>query len=576
MSGRWLAILAVVAVILQTSVAAAQSAPAAPSVAEALEAKKHFDVGFRLYNEHAVQEALAEFLLSYKLGGKAIALKNAAQCERDLKQFAQAYELSDKLLTVHGAQMTEPDRAGIRRALGELAILTGTIAIKVAEPGVDVTVDGTSIGSTPLAAPKRVNLGAHKIVFTKAGFEPAERNVSVSSEQAVEVALVMEKEVTTGHLAVRERAERPAHLVLDDKDVGPLPYVGDVGAGDHTIEARGDDWAAEKRSITVPRKDHVEIVLDAIATKGRLRVVATPTAARISIDGVGHGSGAWEGALPPGPHTIEVTLDGFPTATREITLARGENAVLEIPLTVVAGVGPAVPVYRGLYGRFNLLGAFQPTYVGYEPPASATGVMVNSRLVLGAGAALRIGYAFDWWSLEFVGMFSFIHAETRGDWGTAVSTSTSTNLVQTNGIETVLGAGARVTSKHDVARFTFGVAPALLIRYLGFMRRDPNEQCGGPCVRYGDFSGSGGYVAPAVVFDGGILLGSSPGVKFYLGLQAWIDLGKTLVVGPDVPGGSGNVAFPDGYFDGDRPRSWKATYGAEFFFGPALGIQFGH
>ena len=83
-------------------VAQAQSqsvAPAAPSAPDAETAKRHFQSGLVLVGAGQNQEALAAFLASYRLGGRPAALRNAAQCERNLKHFAAAYESYDRLLT---------------------------------------------------------------------------------------------------------------------------------------------------------------------------------------------------------------------------------------------------------------------------------------------------------------------------------------------------------------------------------------------------------------------------------------------------------------------------------------------
>jgi hypothetical protein len=80
---------------------------------------------------------------------------------------------------------------------------------------------------------------------------------------------------------------------------------------------------------------------------------------------------------------------------------------------------------------------------------------------------------------------------------------------------------------------------------------------------------SGGYVAPGLAFDGGMLLGSTPGAKFFLGVHGWLDLPSTLFVGPDTSGIPSSVLYQPG-------NTLKAVQGPQFYFGPTLGVQFGH
>jgi hypothetical protein len=574
-----LALTLVVVVLGGTAGAGAQSA------AESAEGKKHFEAGLRLYRENALQEALAEFRLSYQLGRRSSALKNAAQCERDLKHFAEAYETYEELLATHGAKLPDAERKALQRALDELGVLTGTIAFKATEAGIAVELDGKPLGTTPIERPKRVSLGSHQIHATRAGFEPLDRQVDVGSGAAIEVALALAPEVTTGHVTVREQRDRPVHLFIDGADVGPLPYSGELAPGEHGIEARGPDHAADRRVIQVEKKGKLDVVIDAAPLRGQVRVIVTPTSARIRIDGVDRGTGSWDGSLDPGPHRVEVSSEGYRGAVRQIEVVRGGSAVVEVPLSAVASAAPVdAPPYRGMYGRFNVLFAVAPSPKGYELPSTApAGAEVDDTFALGGGAALRLGYSFDWWSLEVLGMFAFAHEETAGRWGPEMAYDPDQNdtLFGMDAFTTIVGFGPRVTSEHDVIRFTLGVAPGLLIRnVLAFNRNEQKPNCsGGVCNgSYKEFSASDSYFAPAVAADGGILLGSTPGTKFFLGVHAWVDFAPTLVEGPDNPSaaaGGSNLPFPDGYFDATG-RRWKATHGTEYYVGPALGVQFGH
>jgi hypothetical protein len=72
------------------------------------------------------------------------------------------------------------------------------------------------------------------------------------------------------------------------------------------------------------------------------------------------------------------------------------------------------------------------------------------------------------------------------------------------------------------------------------------------------------------MFDAGILLGSTPGVKFSLGAVCWIDFaGDDLsVLGSEtVHTKTGKLRLP-----GDVP---VVESGPNVFIGPAIGLQFG-
>jgi hypothetical protein len=54
--------------------------------------------------------------------------------------------------------------------------------------------------------------------------------------------------------------------------------------------------------------------------------------ASVAIDSVSVGRGVWEGRLKSGPHTIEITADGFLAEAEEVTLTSGELRVVPVRL----------------------------------------------------------------------------------------------------------------------------------------------------------------------------------------------------------------------------------------------------
>src|SRR5437868_6367251 len=99
---RWaLAVLIAFALLFGGS-AHAQSIPSPPSGKptpnDEASAKKNFESGLKLYGEASYAEALIAFEQSYRLGGRPSALKNIAQCHRNLKHFVDAYEAYEQML----------------------------------------------------------------------------------------------------------------------------------------------------------------------------------------------------------------------------------------------------------------------------------------------------------------------------------------------------------------------------------------------------------------------------------------------------------------------------------------------
>ena len=124
---RWLGLL-LAAITLFTTPAVAQSIPSAPTgkptAADEATAKRNFESGLRLYGEGSYAEALIAFEQSYRLGGRASALKNIAQCHRNLKHFVEAYEAYEQMLAKHEAQISAADMVLPHAGMAPLPLLT--------------------------------------------------------------------------------------------------------------------------------------------------------------------------------------------------------------------------------------------------------------------------------------------------------------------------------------------------------------------------------------------------------------------------------------------------------------------
>ena len=595
---RWLGLL-LAAITLFTTPAVAQSIPSAPTgkptAADEATAKRNFESGLRLYGEGSYAEALIAFEQSYRLGGRASALKNIAQCHRNLKHFVEAYEAYEQMLAKHEAQISAADKKAVQQALEELGVLSATVLVDVSEADAEIEIDGKSAGRSPMTKPKRVAAtGGHTFRVTKPGFTHVEQPFTVDSQQNKKIDVKLEVEKTVGHVVVREQNGRDVHVFIDGHDQGPAPWEGELAAGEHTVEAKGARFASESRRITVVQKDRLDLALDAAALQGKLRVTTVPSTANIAVDGNTVGSGAWEGELPEGPHRIEVSLPGQTPQVRDVVLGRGQFVAQEIPI-VSAIATSAVPVYQGIFLRFSIFGQ-----LGAGMPNETTDVTSNKGgVTLQGGGALRVGRMWDWWGAEVVALFAFEHRDISYTYnGPPITANTgSTDFgYQSNSPTAFFGIGPRITSKDDTVRFTFGIAPGVGVHEINVHTKDNNNNTGGSTPNNPNGSGSrfvqqtttgpqttsgggpitdevgsnAGYTAFGFLMDGGMLVGSTPGTKFYLGVQAWVDFAPTLVVGPDTQTPVPNSAFK-------RPGRGVAAFdGAQLYVGPTLGLQFGH
>jgi len=215
--------------------------------------------------------------------------------------------------------------------------------------------------------------------------------------------------------------------------------------------------------------------------------------------------------------------------------------------------------YRGVYGRVDLLGAA----IGTQSPGACEGQAgCEASGSYGAWAGLRIGYSFGFVGLEVGGTIlgdlrlahapapssSNIQGLSPGMQGLASAAQQPNYLYY--GVGGIIGAGPRFTTKGHAVRFTAGVLPGVTVRSLGVRR-----QVGADAAIETGFG---------VAADAGVSIGSTPGVRLYLGLMAFADFTS------HAGAASGS---PTSFSSTSRPAIAPA---GQLYLGPVLGLAFGH
>lgn len=107
--------------------------------------------------------------------------------------------------------------------------------------------------------------------------------------------------------------EAGATVIVDGAPVGTTPLPGPVRVEMGSRQIRVHKPGFKEYSTTTNAvgggKSTIDVKLEAEVKEGRLRVLAEAGAA-IRVDGKLVGLGQWEGTLPSGPHSIEVTAKG--------------------------------------------------------------------------------------------------------------------------------------------------------------------------------------------------------------------------------------------------------------------------
>ncbi len=266
-----------------------------------------------------------------------------------------AYDVLELLLKDAGATLDRTDKERAERALTKIRSATSVLVVQVSEQDAQVVVDGVQVGRGPLNRSLRRKPGHASVTVTKSGFEPWSKEIDLAAgeEKGLNAELVPEK--VSGTLVVNVTGKSAADLILDGKDVGPLPWTGDVPPGAHEVTAQGAYGTSASRKIAVSIKGRTELELTVVENPAKLRVTSADASAVIRIDGIPYGSGKYDADVAPGKHAVSVEQLGFVPSVYNLDLKPGEQKSLENVVLERAVTSQSAGAVHGQEGLYSLV-----------------------------------------------------------------------------------------------------------------------------------------------------------------------------------------------------------------------------
>ncbi len=173
-----------------------------------------------------------------------------------------------------------------------------------------------------------------------------------------------------------------ASISVDDQALGVAPLSApirlEMGERRFKIQKPGFADYAQTENVLGGSATRMEVKLQAVVHEGRLRVVASAGDA-IRVDGKVVGLGEWEGKLPSGIHSVQVTNANKRPYQSDVGVSDGQLATLRVALESGSSE-KAAPIWPWLVGGAAAaaglsVGAyflFRPTDQGPPPPIDGT------------------------------------------------------------------------------------------------------------------------------------------------------------------------------------------------------------
>jgi hypothetical protein len=173
----------------------APSAPNPPTPAKATaaaageEASTHFKRGLQLFDDGDYTLALVEFERAYQLAPNYRALYNIALVNMQLGRYADAARTFEKYLHDGGDAITGARLAEVKKTLNELKLRTATVEIGTNVPNAEVSLDGKPLDPSTLHGPMEIDAGEHTLRATAAGYQAANRTMTLAGGDRASVRL---------------------------------------------------------------------------------------------------------------------------------------------------------------------------------------------------------------------------------------------------------------------------------------------------------------------------------------------------------------------------------------------------
>jgi hypothetical protein len=280
-------------------------------------ARRHFEKGYRLVEQGALDAAIDEFEQAYRQSPHFSVLYNLGQAYAALGKSVEAVERFERYLELGGPQINDARAQQVRELTAYHARRIGSLVLEVRPAGARVSIDGKAIESAALAAPIRLNPGLHAVVGEHAGYATAAASVRIEAGATARALLEL---APLPPVSVSVTCAIPDVVVMVDGVASPLPPTGSLRLppGEHRLEFRRPGYLTRQETIGATTGNTYDCALkpDPKATEVTRLRVRHPRGTTALVDGAPHAARP----LPEGRHHLSVSGPGFESAAGLITL----------------------------------------------------------------------------------------------------------------------------------------------------------------------------------------------------------------------------------------------------------------
>jgi hypothetical protein len=193
-------------------------------------------------------------------------------------------------------------------------------------------LDGITIEPPLPGVPLVLEPGLHALKVEKPNFEAYTKDINAVASQEAALVVELQPWVNTGQVRVSDKGGQQLNVFVDGIQVGTTPWQGELPAGHHVIEGKNERAKAEPRTIDLPRRAVVDIVLDSVVHYERLIINSPVRGASATLDGQLIQL-PYDQMVLVGEHQLRVTAPGHDTLEKTLNVEANKPVSEQVTLT---------------------------------------------------------------------------------------------------------------------------------------------------------------------------------------------------------------------------------------------------
>ncbi|HEY0993621.1 MAG TPA: PEGA domain-containing protein [Kofleriaceae bacterium] len=209
----------------------------------------------------------------------------------------------------------------------------GVVRVLSDAQGARAFIDGNDMGPVPVDI-KDVKAGEHIVQVKAPGFQASERHVTVTAGASQIVKFDLNTEISGDQGVLKVVSTVPEAMVfIDGAAVGKVPQEKRISAGEHPVVVRLDGFKQFEQKVRVDPGKSVTVQAELKAV-GRLRILSTPAAATVMINGLPAGKTPLDTEVEVGETVVRIEQAGYQPFEQTLNIQGGKTETLSRELPV--------------------------------------------------------------------------------------------------------------------------------------------------------------------------------------------------------------------------------------------------